>query len=243
VDTRNPTGAAVMTGADGKPLLLLSRFGEGRVALLLSDHIWLWARGYEGGGPHLDLLRRMSHWLMKQPELDEEALHLQVQGHDLTVLRQTMADSVAPVTVTSPSGTTRQLTLGQGEPGIWRSTTPANELGLWQATDGTLKALINVGPANPKEFSEVTSTTETLKPLAQATGGDARRVADGSGIELPRIVPVRASSLFHGDGWMGVRMRDASVIKGVGVLPLFTGLVALLLLLGAFAATWLREGR
>jgi hypothetical protein len=42
---------------------------------------------------------------------------------------------------------------------------------------------------------------------------------------------------------MGVRMRDASVIKGVGVLPLFTGLVALLLLLGAFAATWLREGR
>jgi hypothetical protein len=243
VDTRNPTGAAVMTGADGKPLLLLSRYGEGRVALLLSDHIWLWSRGYEGGGPHLDLLRRTSHWLMKQPELDEEALHLQVQGHDLTVLRQTMADSVAPVTVTSPSGTTRQLTLGQGEPGIWRSTTPANELGLWQATDGTLKALINVGPANPKEFSEVTSTTETLKPLAQATGGDARRVADGSGVELPRIVPVRASSLFHGDGWMGVRMRDASVIKGVGVLPLFTGLVALLLLLGAFAATWLREGR
>ena len=100
-----------MTGADGKPLLLLSRFGEGRVALLLSDHIWLWARGYEGGGPHLDLLRRMSHWLMKQPDLDEEALRLQVQGKDLVVLRQTMADSVTPVTVTSPSGTTRELTL------------------------------------------------------------------------------------------------------------------------------------
>src|SRR5215468_6312893 len=101
VDTRNATGAPVMTGADGKPLLLLSRFGEGRVALLLTDHIWLWARGYEGGGPHLDLLRRMSHWLMKQPDLDEEALRLQVQGKDLMVVRQTMADSVAPVTVTS----------------------------------------------------------------------------------------------------------------------------------------------
>ena len=165
-----------MTGADGKPLLLLSRYGEGRVALLLSDHIWLWARGYEGGGPHLDLLRRMSHWLMKQPDLDEEALRLQVQGHDLVVLRQTMADSVTPVTVTSPSGATRELTLSAGEPGTWRATIPANELGLWQATDGTLKALINVGPTNPKEFSEVTSTTETLKPLAQATGGDARRI-------------------------------------------------------------------
>jgi hypothetical protein len=243
VDTRNATGAPLMTGADGKPLLLLSRYGEGRVALLLSDHIWLWARGYEGGGPHLDLLRRMSHWLMKQPELDEEALRLQVQGHDLVVLRQTMADSVAPVTVTSPTGATRELTLSESEPGTWRSTLPANELGLWQASDGTLKALINVGPTNPKEFSEVTSTTETLKPLAQATGGDARRVADGSGVELPRIVAVRASSVFHGDGWMGVKMRDASVVKGVGVLPLFAGLIGLLLLLGAFGATWLREGR
>jgi hypothetical protein len=243
VETRNATSPPVMTGADGKPLLLLSRVGEGRVALLLSDHIWLWARGYEGGGPHLDLLRRMSHWLMKQPDLDEEALRLQIQGHDLLVQRQTMADSVVPVTVTSPSGATRELTLSASEPGTWRSTIPANELGLWQATDGTLKALINVGPTNPKEFSEVTSTTEMLKPLAQATGGDARRIMDGSSLELPRIVPVRAASVFRGDGWMGVRMRDASVVRGVGVLPMFAGLIGLLLLLGAFAATWLREGR
>src|SRR3954470_16160183 len=243
VDTRNANGPPLMTGADGKPLLLLSRFGEGRVALLLSDHIWLWARGYEGGGPHLDLLRRTSHWLMKQPDLDEEALRLQVQGHDLVVLRQTMADSVTPVTVTSPTGAKNQLSLSESEPGTWRSAMPANELGLWQATDGTLKALINAGPTNPREFAEVTSTTELLKPLAQATGADVRRIVDRSAVELPRIVPVRASSVFRGDGWMGVRMRDASVVKGVGVLPLFAGFIGLLLLLGAFAATWLREGR
>src|SRR5271168_2288051 len=243
VETRNATTPPVMTGADGKPLLLLSRYGEGRVALLLSDQIWLWARGYEGGGPHLDLLRRMSHWLMKQPDLDEEALRLQVAGKDLEVIRQTMADSVTPVTVTSPSGATRELTLSAGEPGMWTATTPANELGLWQATDGTLKALINVGPTNPKEFSEVTSTADMLQPLAQATGGDAKRVVDGSSVDLPRIVAVRASSVFHGDGWMGVKMRDASVVRGVGVLPVFAGLIGLLLLLGAFAATWLREGR
>ena len=154
-----------------------------------------------------------------------------------------MADTVAPVTVTSPTGAQARTDIEPGEPGTWSSTIPANELGLWQATDGTLKALINVGPTNPKEFSEVTSTTETLKPLTQATGGDARRVVDGSSVELPRIVPVRASGVFHGDGWMGVKMRDASVVRGVGVLPLFAGLIGLLLLLGAFAATWLREGR
>ncbi|MDP3690673.1 hypothetical protein [Bradyrhizobium sp.] len=243
VDTRNAITPPVMTGADGKPLLLLSRFGEGRVALLLSDHIWLWARGYEGGGPHLDLLRRTSHWLMKQPDLDEEALRLQISGKDLVVLRQTMADSVPPVTVTSPSGAARELTLSSSEPGTWRSAIPASELGLWQATDGTLKALINVGPTNPKEFSEVTSTADMLKPLAQATGGDARRLVDSASVEVPRIVPVRASGIFRGDGWMGVKMRDASVVRGVGVLPIFAGLIGLLLLLGAFAATWLREGR
>src|SRR3954467_14361941 len=154
-----------------------------------------------------------------------------------------MGDSVAPVTVTSPTGAKRQVTLTESEPGTWRSTVPANELGLWQATDGTLKALINVGPTNPKEFSEVTSTTELLKPLTQATGGDTQRVVDGSRIDLPRIAPVRSSSVFHGDGWMGVRLRDASIVRGVGVLPIFAGLIGLLLLLGAFAATWVREGR
>lgn len=243
VDTRNSTSPALMEGADNKPLLLLSRQGEGRVALLLSDHIWLWARGYEGGGPHLDLLRRMSHWLMKQPELDEEALRLQVQGKDLAVTRQTMADTVTPVTITSPSGATRTLTLSAGDPGQWRATTNADELGLWQATDGTLKALINVGPVNPKEFSEVTSTTDTLTPLTQATGGDTRRIADGSGVDVPRVLPVRSATSFRGDGWLGVRMRDASVVKGIGVLPMFAGLIGLLLLIGAFAATWVREGR
>lgn len=243
VDTRNTTSPSLMEGADNKPLLLLSRQGEGRVALLLSDHIWLWARGYEGGGPHLDLLRRMSHWLMKQPELDEEALRLQVQGKDLAVVRQTMADTVTPVTITSPSGATRTLTLTAGDPGQWRATTSADELGLWQATDGTLKALINVGPVNPKEFSEVTSTTDTLTPLTQATGGDTRRIADGSGVDVPRVLPVRSATSFRGDGWLGVRLRDASVVKGIGVLPMFTGLIGLLLLIGAFAATWVREGR
>ncbi|MBX9716911.1 MAG: hypothetical protein K2X42_09985, partial [Burkholderiaceae bacterium] len=243
VDTRNPTVPSVMEGSDGKPLLLLSRQGEGRVALLLSDHIWLWARGYEGGGPHLDLLRRLSHWLMKQPDLDEEALRLQVQGRDLVVVRQTMADTAAPVTITTPSGATRQLNMAQSEPGVWRATTAADELGLWQASEDDLKALINVGPINPKEFSEVTSTTETLKPLTQATGGDARRIADSGSVELPRILAVRSSSVLHGEGWLGVKMRDASVVRGIGALPVFAGLIGLLLLLGAFAATWLREGR
>ena len=243
VDVRRTTGTTVMDGPDGKPLLVLAREGKGRVALLLSDHIWLWARGYEGGGPHLDLLRRLSHWLMKQPDLEEEALRLNVQGRTVTVERQTMADSVNDVTLTSPAGTTRVLKLQAKEPGLWQTTLTANELGLWRATDGKLTALANVGPANPREFQEVTSTTDVLQKIAQATGGDARRLDSGHGFDVPRVLPVRTSSVFKGEDWIGLKMRDASVVRGIGVLPVFAGLIGLLLLLGSLAATWAREGR
>jgi hypothetical protein len=218
--------------------------GEGRVALLLSDHIWLWARGYEGGGPHLDLLRRLSHWLMKQPDLEEEALRLILRGRDLLIERQTMADNVSEVTLTLPSGVTRNVTLSAGEPGLWRGSIRATELGLWRATDGKLNALVNVGPPNPREFAEVTSTTEVLGPFAAATGGDARRLTDASGnLALPRIIAMRSSDTYRGDDWLGLKMRDASVVRGIGVLPMFAGLLGLLLLVGALAATWAREGR
>ncbi len=244
VDTRTANGTAIMQGPDNKPLLVLSREGEGRVGLLLSDHIWLWARGYEGGGPHLDLMRRLSHWLMKQPDLEEEALRLIVRGRDLLVERQTMADTAAPVTLTLPSGTKRTVTLQAGEPGLWRSSVRATELGLWRATDGKLNALVNVGPPNPREFAEVTSSTAVLGPFASATGGDARRLADASGnVTLPRIVAMRSSDTYRGDDWLGLKMRDASVVRGIGVLPMFAGLLGLLLLIGALAATWAREGR
>jgi hypothetical protein len=243
VDTRNSQGSAVMEGPDGKPLLVLSREGEGRVALLLSDHIWLWARGFEGGGPHLDLLRRLSHWLMKQPDLEEEALRVVARGRDLTIERQTMAETVEPVTVTTPTGETRTVTLQQAEPGLWRGATPANELGLWRATDGKLTTLVNVGPVNPREFAEVTSTADALRPLSNATGGDARRLDDNGSLHVPRIVGVRSSETFRGDDWMGLKLRDASVLRGIGVLPIFAGILGLLLLIGSLAATWAREGR
>src|SRR5437867_1442660 len=242
VDARTTKGTNVMNGPDGKPLLVLSREGEGRVALLLSDHIWLWARGYEGGGPHLDLLRRLSHWSMKQPDLEEEALRILVRGRDLTVQRQTMADSAEDVTLTTPTGKTRTLKLTEMMPGVWRSTIEANEFGLWRAADSKLTALANVGPANPREFAEVTSTAEMVAPLVNATGGAAVRIEDGSGVHVPRLVGVRGDT-FRGDDWMGLKIREASVVRGIGVLPVFAGMIGLLLLIGALAATWTREGR
>ncbi len=243
VNTIKTTGTSVMEGPDGKPLLVLAHEGKGRVAMLLSDHIWLWARGYQGGGPHLDLLRRVSHWLMKQPELEEEALRLNVHGRDVTVERQTMADSVNQVTLTSPTGKQSTVKLKPTEPGLWQAGFSTKELGLWRATDGKLTALANVGPANPREFAEVTSTTGVLSKLAEATGGSVRRLAEGNALNMPRVVPVRTTTTYKGEDWIGLKMRDVSVVRGIGVLPIFAGLIGLLLLVGSLAATWAREGR
>jgi hypothetical protein len=235
-------GTAVMSGPDDTPILVLGREDDGRVALLLSDHIWLWARGFEGGGPHLDLLRKLSHWLMKEPDLEEERLVLQVRGRELQVERRTMQETAAVVTVTTPSGVTRTVTLNAAEPGVFRATTEANEFGLWRATDGKLTALVNVGPINPREFAEVTSTKEVLAPLAAATGGGVLRLADLDQA-APRVIGVRSGERFAGPDWLGLRMRDASVVRGIGLFPLFAGLSGLLILLAGIAAAWAREGR
>jgi hypothetical protein len=243
VDAKRTSGNAVMEGPDSKPLLVLAREGKGRVAMLLSDHIWLWARGFEGGGPHLDLLRRLSHWLMKQPDLEEEALRLIVHGHDVAVQRQTMADSVNEVTLTSPTGVRSTITLKPVEPGLWRTALTVKELGLWRATDGKLTALANVGPANPREFAEVTSSTDVLSKLTAATGGSTRRLMSSNTLNVPRVVAVRTATSFKGEDWIGLKMRDVSVVRGIGVLPIFAGLLGLLLLVGSLAAMWAREGR
>ena len=242
IDTQRARGTSVMDGPDGKPVVLLDRVGEGRVALLLSDHFWLWARGFEGGGPYIDLLRRLSHWLMKEPDLEEERLKMVAHGGDIVVERQTMADTAPPVTVTTPTGATRSLTLTAAEPGLFRATFPADTLGLWRATDGTLTALVNVGPLNPREFAEVTSTTQTLRPTIEATGGGVWRMTalDGG---VPRVIAVRSGERFAGEDWMGFAMRDVSVVRGLGLFPLFAGFSGLLILMAGVAAAWAREGR
>ena len=168
-------GVNILPGAGDKPLLVLSRADKGRVALLLSDQMWLWARGFEGGGPHLDLLRRLAHWLMKEPELEEEALRATAHGHTLTIERQSLKGDVPAVTVVGPTGETRQAQLAAAEPGLSRAAIDVDRLGLYRISDGEHRALVNVGPDNPLEFREVVSTPEKLRPLAEATGGTVRR--------------------------------------------------------------------
>ncbi len=214
------------------------------MALLLSDHIWLWARGYEGGGPYTDLLRRLAHWLMKEPDLEEETLKASAHGQTLTIERRTIKDAVSPVTVTAPSGKEETITLDQAEPGLWRKVLPADEQGVYRMASDKLASVVTVGNANAKELAAVTATDTLLNPLLTETGGGSfwlGRTADEAA-ELPRIVMLRSGHVMHGSDWLGLHKRDAYHVKGVRLFPLFTGFLALGLLLGLIAITWFREG-
>ena len=238
------TGVNILNGVDNRPLLVLSRVDKGRIALLLSDQLWLWARGFEGGGPHLDLLRRLAHWLMKEPELEEEAIRASARGKALTIERQSLKDGLPEATVTGPTGETFKAQLKAAEPGLSRATIEVDKFGLYRVSDGERQALVNVGPANPVEFQEVVSTPEHLRALAEATGGTVRRLATGSGgdLSVPSIIAMHAGLNYGGAGYIGVKRTGSSVIVGVASAPLAIGFFGLAALLGALVLAWWREG-
>ena len=240
-----PSGSTLMSGANEAPLLVLRREDKGRVALLLSDHAWLWARGYREGGPHLDLLRRLAHWLMKEPGLEEEALRATVAGREIRIERQTMGEDPGPVTVTGPSGAERSVAVRDEKPGLYAAQLQSRELGLHSVRSGDLVAFVSVGPANPRELADVFSDTERLRPIAEATGGSVRRIAaDASdAVTVPRIQAVRSGTRFAGADWIGVRQSDSAIVRGVSIFPLAIGLLGLALLIGATLAAWIAEGR
>ncbi|MCJ8519382.1 hypothetical protein ABID21_002401 [Pseudorhizobium tarimense] len=243
IDVPQPEGQTVMLGDDNRPLLVLNREGEGRVAMLLSDHGWLWARGFEGGGPHVGLYRRIAHWLMKEPDLEEEALTARASGRTLEVTRQTIGDDPGPATITYPSGRTETVPLTQSGPGLYRLDRRMEETGLFEIANGDFTTLVHVGAVDAPEFTAMISTEETLAPYAERTKGIVTRIADVNSIRLPNILPIRGEVRINDPDRMVIRLTDETVLRGVNTIPLFAGFAGLSVLLFAVAAMWWREGR
>jgi hypothetical protein len=239
IDVENPDGEVVMNGPEDKPLLVLNRKGEGRVGMFLSDHGWLWARGFEGGGPYVALYRRIAHWLMKEPELEEEALTAAGSSDLLTVTRQTMKEEAEAAEVTLPSGKTETLQLSRSTDGLFTGKLETREIGLFRVKNGDLTTLAHVGPVNAPEFLSTISTTATLSALAGETGGSVRRVSAG----IPDILPVRGNIEQGSANWLGLKTTGETTLRSVSRLPLFGGFLGLGVLLLALGSMWYREGR
>ena len=229
----------LMTGVDERPLLMLDRVGEGRVALIASDQAWLWSRGYEGGGPQLELLRRLAHWMMKEPELEEETLFAEATGQNMRIIRRTLEDSVGAVTITHPDGTTEEIELEETAPGRFEATFTGPEIGLYRLAEGDKEAVIGLGPAAPKEFEETIATSEILDPVIASMRGSAPRLEDG----IPALRNVGEGRPAAGRGWIGITPRNAFETVDVTQTPLLPAWLVLLLASAVILAGWLREGR
>ncbi|MBC7163946.1 MAG: hypothetical protein H5U15_02985 [Roseovarius sp.] len=229
----------VMSGAGDRPLLLLDRVGEGRVALLASDHAWLWGRGYEGGGPQLELLRRLAHWMMKEPELEEEALWAEATGQQMRIIRRSLSGDVPGVTITTPSGEVETRALVEVSPGRFEALYEGAGIGLYRLENGDREAVIGLGPAAPVEFERPLATDAVLAPVIAATNGGALALEGG----LPAIRDVREGRPAAGRGWIGLTPRGAYETASVRQVALLPPWLVLLLLAGFLVGGWLREGR
>jgi hypothetical protein len=239
VDVDARSGTVVMEGIDKRPLLVLDRVGEGRVALLASDHAWLWNRGYEGGGPQLELLRRLAHWMMKEPELEEEALTATATGQSMRIMRRSLSDDVPPVTITGPDGTITELEMTEAAPGQFETRFDGPEIGLYRLENGEQRTVIGLGPAAPREFEATIATPDILADRVAATRGGVVRLEDGT----PRIRTVREGRPAAGRGWIGITPRNAYETLDVRQMSLLPPWLVLLLAAGFITGAWLREGR
>ena len=233
-------GQVVMQGLEGKPLLVLSREGEGRVAVLASDHAWLWGRGYEGGGPQLELLRRLAHWMLKEPELEEEILAASPGDGTIRITRRTLAAvPPGPLSLTGPDGTEQQITLPERGPGLYSLEIPAPLVGLYRMAQDDLATVVAVGPPAPREFEQTLASADPLRPYLDGTGGGILRLEDG----MPDLRAVGEGRTAAGRGWFGITPRGAYVSQDVRVAEILPAWAWLLLAAALTLLAWLREGR
>ncbi|WP_425407996.1 hypothetical protein [Hyphococcus sp.] len=236
-------GQTLMSGPDAEPLLILDRIGDGRVGLFLSDHVWLWARGFDGGGPHAELLRRIAHWLMKEPELEEEALALGADGQSLIIERRTVEESVSPVALTMPDGETREIELSETAPGEFAARIDDAPRGLYRATSGDLFAIGSVGLETVPEFENVVSTSLQLEPLTERSGGGVFMLRERETTNLPDIRLVRPNSVERaGENWAGLVPRGAERVNSVKDAPLASSYIWLAVIALLLLAAWTIEG-
>ncbi|HTK85278.1 MAG TPA: hypothetical protein VL625_09360 [Patescibacteria group bacterium] len=235
------SGEVVMSGAEHLPLLVLDHAGKGRVAELASDQIWLWSRGYGGGGPHAELLRRLAHWLMKEPELEENALDVSVDGGKLHIVRRSLTEDSMAATVTAPDGAKSTIELKAGTSGALEATIPAPQLGVYAVNDGAQERLALVGSMNPPELTGVRTTAEKLAPVVKAEKGTTIWLADEPEPAIDMLPPGRGA--YGGGGWIGLRQNGSYTVTGVTMRPFLPAWLYATALLALLIGAWWQEGR
>ena len=165
------SGDVLLEGPENRPLLILNRIGQGRVAQILSDQSWVWSRSENNKGPQADLLRRLVHWLMKEPELEENELSAKVEKDTILITRNSLALNSKPVSLISPSNNKMEIYLDELGNGKQIGKVLSPEQGIWKISSGKSSISIIVGNSNSSEYLDVRTTDLIIKPIVDKNMG------------------------------------------------------------------------
>lgn len=231
-----PTGEVLMSGAQGKPLVILDRVGRGRVGLIASTNVWWWSRGVDGAGPHAELLRRIAHWLMQEPDLDENRLDASAKGRRIAITARGLTPPEAAI-LTDPADRDRGVPLAPRGEGMTGASVTVGADGLYRIAAGERTRYVLAGDS--AEFAEVRPRETPLAAPVKASGGGGYWLRDG----VPKVRRVAPGDAAAGSGWIGLVENRAGAIVAVDQKALLMPPLALLLAAGLFVLAWWRERR
>ena len=232
-------GDVLLEGPDARPLLVLNRVGQGRVAQILSDQSWVWTKSGVNKGPQADLLRRLVHWLMKEPELEENELSAKIDNDTILITKNSLNLDKKPIISTSPDNIKEEIVLediGRGKQ-IGKILSPKE--GTWKFSSGNSQISLIVGNSNSSEYLDVRATDNIVKPLVSYTSGSINWVNNEKNI--PKIKQIQKNKLTDNSKNIQLIKNEKYYVKNIQQSSLTPWYFVLIFSLILLFLSWYRE--
>ena len=232
-------GDVLLEGPEARPLLVLNRVGQGRVAQILSDQSWVWTKSGANKGPQADLLRRLVHWLMKEPELEENELSARIDNDTILITKNSLTLDKKPIISTSPDNIKEEIILediGKGKQ-IGKILSPQE--GTWKFSSGNSKISLIVGNSNSSEYLDVRTTDSIVKPLVNYTSGLIHWVNNKKNI--PQIKQIQKNKLTNNSKNIQLLKNEKYFVKSLQQSSLTPWYFVLIFSLILLFLSWYRE--
>ena len=235
------SGDVLLEGPENRPLLILNRIGQGRVAQILSDQSWVWSRSENNKGPQADLLRRLVHWLMKEPELEENELSAKVEKDTILITRNSLALNSKPVSLISPSNNKMEIYLDELGNGKQIGKVLSPEQGIWKLSSGKSSISIIVGNSNSSEYLDVRTTDLIIKPIVDKNMGSITWL--NSQNNFPNINHIPRSQMKTESKNIQLIKNKKYFIKNLKQTSITPWYILLILSIVLIFLSWYRESR
>ena len=234
-------GNVLLEGPENRPLLVLNRIGQGRVAQILSDQSWVWSRSENNKGPQADLLRRLVHWLMKEPELEENELSAKVENDTILITRNSLVVNNKPVSLISPSKKKIEILLDEIGNGKQIGKILSPEQGIWKLSSGGSSASIIVGNYNSSEYLDVRATDQIIKPIVYNNMGSINWINNQN--NTPSIKHIDSSQLKKESKNIQLVKNEQYFIKNLRQTSITPWYLILFLSIILIFSAWYRESK